>query len=222
MEIVFLILILFEKRSSYGILFLNPSNAFILSLSTRIISSPSSNALDFYTSPDRADSQRSKQSFLSRAQFLNTTKMSVLSRLSPTKTILLAATLIVARKLKAGTNRTRFLLSVLLGYIVYTKKAPPVIEGADPPGNIKAYPWIGHLYMYQTVKDHMHETILRISRDTNFKSYSISLPDNFRMLVLHDEEDRKYLLRTQFTNFNKNFDEKFGFDKVSIEIVLCL
>lgn len=141
--------------------------------------------------------------------------MPVLSRISPSKVALLATTLPVARQFKSATNRTRFLLSVLLGYLAYTKKAPPVLEGANPPGSPRSYPWLGHLYLYPSVKDQFHESMLRISRDTNFTSFSLCMPENFRVLVLHDENDRRYVLKTHFSNFSKNFDEKFGVNKVS-------
>lgn len=86
-------------------------------------------------------------------------------------------------------------------------------------GSYRFLPWLGHFYIYPAVKNSPQEFLLDASRKCNFESYELSFPDNIRFLVLHNEEDRKYFLKTNFQNYTKLYDNKVGLDHAFGEVL---
>ena len=80
-------------------------------------------------------------------------------------------------------------------------------------------PWFGHFYMFPGMKDRPHETILEMSQKYNFESFTLSFPDDINFLIVHNEEDRKYFLKTNFANYNKLYDKKLGLDRTFGEVL---
>lgn len=55
---------------------------------------------------------------------------------------------------------------------------------------------------------------LRLMRKSDFETVELSLPDNVNMMVLMEEEDRRYVLKQNSHNFCRNLNSEFGFDVV--------
>ena len=56
---------------------------------------------------------------------------------------------------------------------------------------------------------------LGLMRDCDFQSLELCLPDGLNILTLMDERDRKYMLKDNFANYQKNFDANLGVMAVS-------
>jgi len=80
------------------------------------------------------------------------------------------------------------------------------------------YPFIGHLPLFLTMRNDLHKSMLTASKENNFKSFFVSMPQNI-IFVPHDERDRKYILKDNWLNYQKNYDHMKGFNHAFTEIL---
>eukprot|EP00511_Aplanochytrium_stocchinoi_P009145 CAMPEP_0204871636 /NCGR_PEP_ID=MMETSP1348-20121228/36035_1 /ASSEMBLY_ACC=CAM_ASM_000700 /TAXON_ID=215587 /ORGANISM="Aplanochytrium stocchinoi, Strain GSBS06" /LENGTH=482 /DNA_ID=CAMNT_0052026059 /DNA_START=136 /DNA_END=1581 /DNA_ORIENTATION=- len=145
-----------------------------------------------------------------------TTKIAVARRVAAV--LLLLA---LGRKLEKRLLMRPLLSTSIIGLFFYYLGAPrpkkPLGSNAIiAPGRL---PWLGHIVRYESIRDHPVEGILEWSRETNFQTLINTLPFGVTEIIVHDERDREYILKSNFKNFNKNYDFQFGFDRVFSDLL---
>mmetsp|Transcript_11585 Transcript_11585/g.13321 ORF Transcript_11585/g.13321 Transcript_11585/m.13321 type:complete len:541 (+) Transcript_11585:141-1763(+) len=124
------------------------------------------------------------------------------------------------RVLKRNPAMNRLLSASVLGYFLYRLGAPTPAKGTK---SWKRLPYIGNLLDYPRLRMNPAGVLLQVSRDSKFDSFSLQLPGSIehplQIVGLHDERDRHYILKGNFQNFKKNYNETMGTDVVFGEVL---
>jgi len=86
------------------------------------------------------------------------------------------------------------------------------------PKDIKWYPVIGHLMIFDEFRSKAHDMWLKLARENDFKSFFLSFP-GMSFFSAQDEADRRYILKDNWHNYQKNYNSKLGFKPVFAELL---
>jgi cytochrome P450 len=152
-------------------------------------------------------------------------KMSTVSEKKYTEfTKKLVGTLLITSILyfKGSLKRALQFLTFVLGYCVYRNRAPKIVNKKSmiSKNGPKHYPILGCVIETgPPALDSFVKYIIKLSKITDFSSSEFASFGSIRGLVLHDERDRKYLLKDNFSNYVKNLPGIVGFQEIFSELM---
>ena len=120
----------------------------------------------------------------------------------------LAGLVLLRRLLRDSRYRgTASLLYGLLALALKFKAPRRVVTGRGP----MQLPLVGFAHRTGELRRDMFACVLGLSKEQNFESFEVSLPFGRNILFLHEEENRRHVLKGNWTNYVKNGEEEsFG------------
>mmetsp|Transcript_8676 Transcript_8676/g.9895 ORF Transcript_8676/g.9895 Transcript_8676/m.9895 type:complete len:538 (+) Transcript_8676:201-1814(+) len=122
------------------------------------------------------------------------------------------ALLILGRRIDKSFFTKPYATASVLGFLLYCIKAPGSLKGVKSLK--KRLPLLGHVVAYEEIREHPVEGIYEWSKFHNFETFNTQMPFGLREIFLHDERDRKHILRSNFQNYKKNYSFMIGFKQI--------